>query len=317
MGRGGLGSQQGVAADEGALVELHDPAQTGFQGMDGVIDLVAVEGHLALQAEGVAAAQTRRQQTLRRASRHHGIPHLGGIGGGAVELKPVLAGVARAADEARHTGHLAVGEEVVADGLQRGLCEGLEDGQGAGALQGDLSGGGTLIHHGAVEGGGVGLDPGEVLVAVAGIDHQQELLVALPVHQEVIDKGAVFIEEGRVVDLPDDQLGDGVGREVLDQGQGPGALHPDLTHVTDIEQPGPGAHRLVLREDARRVLHRHVPAAEVDHLGVQGAMGCVEGGLHQLGHRGLQKPQSSPAPPRAEGQPAPSPGSRCRPDHTL
>ena len=53
------------------------------------------------------------------------------------------------------------------------------------------------------------------------------------------------------------------------------AAELDLAHVRDVEQAGGGAHRLVLGDHAG-VLHRHVPAGEVDHPRPELAVGLVE-----------------------------------------
>ena len=68
---------------------------------------------------------------------------------------------------------------------------------------------------------------------------------------------------------------------------GPAKL--DFAHVAHVEQSHAGAHRHVLGDQAAaraRVLDRHVPAAEVDHLGLEGAVRGVEGGLLQSGSNG-------------------------------
>jgi hypothetical protein len=55
----------------------------------------------------------------------------------------------------------------------------------------------------------------------------------------------------------------------------------DLTHVADIEQPDRRADGLVLVDDPG-VLDRHVPTAEIHHLGAQPAVdGIQSGGLER------------------------------------
>src|SRR3546814_8310960 len=58
----------------------------------------------------------------------------------------------------------------------------------------------------------------------------------------------------------------------------------DHGHVRDVEHAGIAAHLVVLL-DLRTVVERHVPAAEVDHLRAEGAVGVVEYRL--AGHSGL------------------------------
>src|SRR3546814_5635830 len=55
-------------------------------------------------------------------------------------------------------------------------------------------------------------------------------------------------------------------------------------YVRDVEHAGIAAHLVVLL-DLRTVVERHVPAAEVDHLRAEGAVGVVEDRL--AGHGGL------------------------------
>jgi hypothetical protein len=51
---------------------------------------------------------------------------------------------------------------------------------------------------------------------------------------------------------------------VLKQVQSLRPSNASLSHVTDIEEPGPLSHRQVLVDEAA-VLHRHVPAGKIDH----------------------------------------------------
>jgi len=64
-----------------------------------------------------------------------------------------------------------------------------------------------------------------------------------------------------------------------------------FAHVADVEQAGARAHSLMLGDDSG-VLQRHVPAAEVDHLGSEPAMDGIQSGFAQFHgcrcvHRGL------------------------------
>ena len=61
------------------------------------------------------------------------------------------------------------------------------------------------------------------------------------------------------------------------EGQGVGALEKEPAHVGDIEHAGMGAYGVVLL-DGGAVAGGHVPAGELDHLGVEGEVGGVEGG---------------------------------------
>src|SRR6266404_3710441 len=55
---------EGFAAEELAFLHLHDPAEVRFPGGDRVVDVVAIESHLRLQAQGVARAEAARDDPL-------------------------------------------------------------------------------------------------------------------------------------------------------------------------------------------------------------------------------------------------------------
>ncbi len=97
----GLDCGEGFAAYEvGAFVELGVAAEIGFEDVDGVGDLVAVEGHGGFEAEGVARAEAAGQDAEFRAGCEDFVPDAaaGGLVGGDVDLEAVLAGVAGAGD---------------------------------------------------------------------------------------------------------------------------------------------------------------------------------------------------------------------------
>ena len=93
-------------------------------------------------------------------------------------------------------------------------------------------------------------------------------------------------EQRGVVRLPVLEARGVVHGDVLDGGQRAGAAKLDLAHVAHVEQAHAGAHGQVLGDEAAAgtgILDRHIPAAEVDHLGLERAMGGVEGGLFERG----------------------------------
>ncbi len=70
--------------------------------------------------------------------------------------------------------------------------------------------------------------------------------------------------------------------DVLHGGQRAGAAKLDLAHVADVEEAHAGAHGHVLGNQAAAgawILDRHVPAAEVHHFGLEGAVRGVESGF--------------------------------------
>jgi hypothetical protein len=52
--------------------------------------------------------------------------------------------------------------------------------------------------------------------------------------------------------------------------------------VGHVEHPGPGADRVMLGQDPGRVLHRHLPSGEGNHLGPQLLVGVIQGSTLQL-----------------------------------
>ena len=67
-------------------------------------------------------------------------------------------------------------------------------------------------------------------------------------------------------------------RQALTKSAAPGPGHRGLAEVADVEDADALAHRGVLGDDAAAgVLDRHVPAAEVGHLGAEGDVAVVEG----------------------------------------
>jgi len=68
---------------------------------------------------------------------------------------------------------------------------------------------------------------------------------------------------------------------VLYGGQGARAAELNLAHVADVEEAHAGADGQVLGDETSAragVLDRHIPAAEVHHFGLEGAMDGVEWG---------------------------------------
>ncbi len=96
--------------------------------------------------------------------------------------------------------------------------------------------------------------------------------------KDVVDEGALGREQGGVVGLPVLEARGVVHGDVLHGSQRAGAAELDFAHVAYVEEAHPGPHRHVLGDEAAPgawVLYRHVPAAEVDHLGLEGAVGGI------------------------------------------
>src|SRR5437763_16609762 len=71
-----LDLDEGRAADELALVELHRPAETRLVRVDRLVHVVAVQAEGGLQARGVAGAEAGRQHARLATVLEDGVPHL-------------------------------------------------------------------------------------------------------------------------------------------------------------------------------------------------------------------------------------------------
>jgi hypothetical protein len=134
----------------------------------------------------------------------------------------------------------------------------------------------------------VGPELGEVAAPVGGVDHQH-VPVGKAVDEQVVEQPPLVVEQRGILRLPHLDAVHVVRGDVLNEVTRPRAPHLDLAHVGDVEQPRAAAHRLVLRGDPRRILHRHLVAGEGHHprperhvLGVKGSVveGHREGGGH-------------------------------------
>ena len=70
------------------------------------------------------------------------------------------------------------------------------------------------------------------------------------VHDDVVHKCALRIEQRRILRLPDGQLRGVVHRDMLNSGERLRAGEPDVAHVADVEDADAGAHRHVLVDDS-------------------------------------------------------------------
>ena len=117
--------------------------------------------------------------------------------------------------------------------------------------------------------------PGQVLVAGRGIHHHAVTKVG-QVNDQIIHHPALLIEHAAVEGFTDTlQALDIIGQQVLQIGLGMAATDIHHGHVRHIEHPAVATHLMVLL-DLRAIVQRHVPTAEVDHLGTQGEVQVIE-----------------------------------------
>src|SRR5262249_13342763 len=135
--------------------------------------------------------------------------------------------------------------------------------QGLRALHGDHARLGGLVGDVYLFAGLVLGEPVDDLGPVGGVD-DHGVAVGPAVDGDVIFHAAIGVADQAVADLAVLEGGGVVGVDLLDEGEGVGAGEGQPAHVADVEQAGGGAYGGVLVGDAG-VLHRHVPAGEVDH----------------------------------------------------
>ncbi len=108
-----LGAER-VAADEVGAVELHHPAEPGFERRGRLVEIVAVERELAFEAKRVSRAEADRLAAGRGRRLDESVPQRLCIAAGAKNLEPVLGGVAGAGDADRPVRYPRVGDEAEA-----------------------------------------------------------------------------------------------------------------------------------------------------------------------------------------------------------
>ena len=123
----------------------------------------------------------------------------------------------------------------------------------------------------------------EILLLVGGVDAQEIVVVRHFVYQDVVHEAAVLVKQAGIMRLADLEL----ARRalVVTKSASSPRFRPadfDLAHVADIEKAHGCAHGLVLVDDAG-ILHGHVPAAEIHHLGAQRAMDGIQRSFQQRG----------------------------------
>ena len=269
---------EGFAAGESGLVHVHEKTEPGLQWCAVGREVVAVERVTHFEAEGIAGAQTAGDGAMSGEF----IPPVRRFFRFAEELEAILAGIAGAADDA---GAAAEGDEfgdaIPVGKLHVGSRDLLIDCGGRRALDGHARVTRAFVGQGDA-GEEAGLHPGEVLGGFGGIDHQEPCFGSGAVKNEVINHPAAFVEEERVLPLPDPETGVVVGEEAVQPVAGGGALDAELSHVRDVEDAAGTADREVFLGDAL-VLHRHIPAGKGHHPGSGVQVGFMQRGERNRG----------------------------------
>ena len=100
---------------------------------------------------------------------------------------------------------------------------------------------------------------------------------------EIVHHAATLVGEHGVADLALGEAGEVARHQLLERLIGAFAPQARLAHMRHVEQPCLGARVVVLGEDARRVLHRHVVSGEGDHACAKLDVQRVQWSLTQVG----------------------------------
>ena len=132
---GGAGRHKGIFSNKFRLLQLHAKVQPGLQGGDGLIHLMAVQGHCRLQAKGIPGTQAAGNEAERLPGLPENLPQLGGVLVGRINLIAQLSGIACAGDHARYPLYLHTGQGgVVSLGNLVLRQQALQDSRGFGPL---------------------------------------------------------------------------------------------------------------------------------------------------------------------------------------
>ena len=251
-----------VAHEPALLVEVHDPAESGLERRDAAAQLLAVQGHAGLEPQRVPAGQPGRDESVLRPASARAAHDGGRIGRAAVDLEPVLAGVAGPGQQHGYPGEGALVDRVVLQLRYLEVGE-LRDDRGSG---GSLDGDQRPVLRGVPQLGVEALDPLPEGVEdgghVAGVGDDQEPLLGEPVDDQVVEDAAALVAQHRVPRPADSDPRWSPDERVVEGGAGLGAGQLDLAHVAEVEQSGGRTDGGVLGE-LGGVADRHRPAGEV------------------------------------------------------
>ena len=191
-------------------------------------------------------------------------PEPGALTDGHAKLEAVLARVARARDDRLLPIHDAVDEVVVAEGLDVGIRQAQRRVAAIGPWSA-RSAASSLLSRRAHPLGRLTDEPLPVLPAVAGVHDELEVLHRPARDDDVVHRTTRLPRKGRVLRLPVHELRHVVGGDALEEGEAARSLDLEERPCARRRRAPPPAHGPVLGDEAR-VLDRHVPPAERDHL---------------------------------------------------
>jgi len=126
------------------------------------------------------------------------------------------------------------------------------------------------------------LHPGKILVDLPRVDDEEVPELPDAIDNQVVDDPTGFIEQKGVLALADSEPVHIVGQHVIQPRRRGRSFSHELTHVRDVEDAELPAHRVVLLDNAR-ILDRHGPTAEIDHLRTETDVFGVKRSLFESG----------------------------------
>ena len=275
-----------LRADEARLL-LAAPAQPGLDRVAVGAEVVAVEVKADLEAQRVARAEAGG----RGAAVQQRVPEGGGGSGRKQDLHPVLARIARAADQehSRHVLRFASGRAGcqpvrVHARWELSVHQLAHDPARVRALDRQHRVVVETIDQFGVERVRVPAKPLEVGLVVGGVGDGQVAIVGQAIGEQVVQHASVLATEDRVLGTADGELRHVVRQQLLEEVERARTGRLDLAHVRDVEHAAAGAHGEVLGDDAL-VGHGHLPARERDQLRPRREMAIVKRGALEGGRR--------------------------------
>ncbi|MCG3139842.1 MAG: hypothetical protein HDKAJFGB_00762 [Anaerolineae bacterium] len=241
---------------------------------------MAVQTELGFKAQRIARAESNRLRARVLAGGENGVPHWFAVRVGDEQFKTVLAGIARARNDAAFAVERKFARGVIFQIRDRERFNLLQNRFRLRTLKREHV---KLVAHilqGNVETGGLGLHPRVILVAVAGVDDDHPFLFKT-IHERIIHARSIGITHHRVFCRIDVHGGKIRGEQAIEKFQRVGARDAHLTHVVNIKESGDGAHSAMFFDDAL-ILHGHFPAAEFHHFRAERAMRFVQRGPFQF-----------------------------------
>ena len=131
-----------------------------------------------------------------------------------------------------------------------------------------------------------------VLVDVGSVDNEENLVLLEAAQVCIVDCTSVIIRDDAVLGLAEFQGSDIAGYNMLEKSNAVRAFDQESSHVGDIEETAVASGVEMLRHYAGRILHGHVPSAEIHHCGSCSNMVVVQNRSLKFVHREPPQDQS-------------------------